>query len=366
MIQTVKKAVLATTLALSSMYAFAEDYAVAIEPMTTTQWGQSSPYNQGTPLLQGQQTYPGCAAIAVAQILKFHEYPSVGRGEVNYWWDLGGKELSVDFSSYQIDFGNMPDSLYRASREQRENLTDFIYRIGVGLNAEFGIKEGTEASGKLIENLFRYHLNYGKSRRSMKTVTKQAGDWVMYDDEEWLLLVKKELNEGRPVLYMAQSQDGTGHVFVIDGYNQEDKVHVNWGWAGKYNGYYNLGEMNPDPNYPDEKWIENPTMFIGLEPKEVLSKPKKDRQSGSVAEGEWLFYGPYVNQSGELKVVMQGDGDADLYVQRGSQPDEDNHQCRPYEKGSEETCHLSGKGDYYIGVHGYAEKSNFKLSISYQ
>ncbi|MCX4026193.1 C10 family peptidase [Endozoicomonas sp. SM1973] len=247
-----------------------------IEPLTTTKWGQGSPYNKATPLLGGQQTYPGCAAIAVAQIVKFHRNPQQGQGKVSYWWDLGSQYLSVDFSSYTFNFNQMPNTLTGASRAEKSNLTDFIYRIGVGLHAEFGTEEGTEASGKIIENLLRYNLNYGKSRRSMYSVSKSAGDWVMYSDTEWLNMIKVELNKGRPVLYMAQSQDGTGHVFIIDGYNQNDEVHVNWGWSGTYNGYYQLNEMNPDPNYPNEKWIVNPTMFIGLEPKETQAHPSLD------------------------------------------------------------------------------------------
>lgn len=345
-----------------------ETLAPFVAPLTTTKWGQNAPYNSATPLLDGQQTYPGCAAIAVAQILKYHGYPKHGRGKVSFWWDLGAKTLAVDFSNYMINFDQMPDSLDQASPQARDNLTGFIYRIGIGLHAEFGIQEGTEASGKLIENLLRYNLNYGKSRRSMYTVSKAAGDWVMYTDDEWLEMIKVELNKNRPVLYMAQSQDGTGHVFIIDGYNQNEEVHVNWGWSGAYNGYYKLSEMNPDPNYPNEKWIINPTIFIGLEPKDKQPRPLStvDFKSGNVNEGEWMLYGPYHNTKGHFSVKMSGNGDADLYIQKDSQPSIDDYICRPYEEGSEENCQINDQGSFYVGVQGYAKKSKFELKVTYQ
>ena len=52
---------------------------------------------------------------------------------------------------------------------------------------------------------------------------------------EWMNLIKSEINEKRPVYYFGSSDDG-GHAFVFDGYNEEDMVHVNWGWSGMNNG----------------------------------------------------------------------------------------------------------------------------------
>ena len=45
------------------------------------------------------------------------------------------------------------------------------------------------------------------------------------------LMVKKELNEKRPILYNGASKE-VGHEFVLDGYDKNNLVHVNWGWGG--------------------------------------------------------------------------------------------------------------------------------------
>lgn len=52
-------------------------------------------------------------------------------------------------------------------------------------------------------------------------------------------MIQKELIAGRPVLYSGQSTAG-GHAFVLDGCDENDMYHFNWGWSGYANGYYSL------------------------------------------------------------------------------------------------------------------------------
>ena len=53
-------------------------------------------------------------------------------------------------------------------------------------------------------------------------------------------------SEGRPVFYGGTSDKGTGgHAFVLDGYDSQDFVHVNWGWYGNSNGYFRINHLDP-------------------------------------------------------------------------------------------------------------------------
>ncbi len=88
-------------------------------------------------------------------------------------------------------------------------------------------------------------------------------------------------------------------------------------------------------------------------------------EQGVLAQGDWQYFGPIKHAGGKLKVTVSGDGDADLYVNQESQPNETRYQCRPYLNGSNEHCELNRAGDYFIALHGYGEKSNFELSIDY-
>ena len=74
----------------------------------------------------------------------------------------------------------------------------------------------------------------------MSVISKEA---FGYSDQEWADLIRAELDAGRPVLYMATEPGGAGHAFVIDGYRDDGLVHVNFGWGGYGNGYYDANVL---------------------------------------------------------------------------------------------------------------------------
>ncbi|MDP3912514.1 MAG: C10 family peptidase [Bacteroidota bacterium] len=59
-------------------------------------------------------------------------------------------------------------------------------------------------------------------------------------------MLEDEIDAERPLLYSGSALLGGGHSWVIDGYNSNGQVHCNWGWDGYYNGYYSLGDFNPN------------------------------------------------------------------------------------------------------------------------
>lgn len=58
-------------------------------------------------------------------------------------------------------------------------------------------------------------------------------------------IIDTELAAGRPVLYGGQASDG-GHQFICDGKDGEGLYHINWGWSGSQNGYFDLSLLNPE------------------------------------------------------------------------------------------------------------------------
>ena len=84
-------------------------------------------------------------------------------------------------------------------------------------------------------------------------------------------MVKKELNEKRPILYNGASKE-VGHEFVLDGYDKNNLVHVNWGWGGMNNGYFEIASLEPtSPGIGGGSsmgggYIFNQGMIIGMQP----------------------------------------------------------------------------------------------------
>ena len=100
-----------------------------------------------------------------------------------------------------------------------------------------------------------------------KTVKIILVDEFFDSDEEFANHLRMELDAGRPVMYMAQQLDtNAGHAFVIDGYS-EDLFHVNWGWGGYANGYYDLSMTD----LSGRSWSRNPLIYQYLEPTQDYS-----------------------------------------------------------------------------------------------
>lgn len=59
-----------------------------------------------------------------------------------------------------------------------------------------------------------------------------------------MTLIDNELKAKRPILYSGQSSDG-GHEFVCDGSDGNGLYHINWGWGGYQDGYFDLTILQP-------------------------------------------------------------------------------------------------------------------------
>lgn len=48
------------------------------------EWDQGNPYNLDCPEEKGELTVTGCAATALAMVMKYYEYPQNGNGSYSY------------------------------------------------------------------------------------------------------------------------------------------------------------------------------------------------------------------------------------------------------------------------------------------
>jgi len=72
--------------------------------------------------------------------------------------------------------------------------------------------------------------------------------------------------------------------------------------------------------------------------------------------------------AGTYIVELSGDGDADLYVKKGTAPTQGSYDCRPYANGSKEKCTVTFQeaGKLNVMVRGYAATSNYTMKGSKQ
>lgn len=221
---------------ISTSASSAPTFDTEVEPLIKTKWDQSEPYNNMCPEIPGyggERAATGCAATALAQLMYYHKYPEHGTGSNRYYW--GSTLLSANFEDtyYKWDLMELTyDS--SSSQESQDAVAELMYHCGIAQNMEYGWSSGA-LTYKPAEALIKY-FGYSKSVQYINR------DYRQYD--EWVTIIKNEIDNERPVLYAGQSSDG-GHAFIIDGYNTSGYFHVNWGWSGLSDGYFILAGLNP-------------------------------------------------------------------------------------------------------------------------
>ncbi|MBD5225632.1 MAG: hypothetical protein HDS68_06685 [Bacteroidales bacterium] len=212
----------------------------AIAPLLTTIWNQDEPFNNLCPRSGLNLTYTGCVATAMAQVMKYHNYPDKGTGTgtctvVNSY--------GVETASYTMDLGvefdwaNMADSYNgNYTTAQGEAVATLMKACGYSVSMAYS----TSASGAqsnavpvaLVDN-----FGYDKGCRFLER--------NHYPLTEWEQMVYDNLRDCGPVYYSGQAISG-GHAFVCDGYSTDGYFHFNWGWGGAYDGYFRLTALEPE------------------------------------------------------------------------------------------------------------------------
>ena len=210
--------------------------AKAVEPLLTTKWHQGCLYNSLCPEMSGPCGHAevGCVAVAMGQIMRYWGHPAIGWGSHSY--TFSGNTYSADFGNTTYDWDHMPDSLCEASSEEEiEAVARLLYHCGVSVDMMY-TDHGSGASSNDVPNALTQYFSYSRGIHSEKLNN--------YDNDEWLCMLKNNLDAQCPILY---SNIGSGgHAFVCDGYDDNDLLHFNWGWGGNGDGYYALGHLNPN------------------------------------------------------------------------------------------------------------------------
>ncbi|MEJ5245978.1 MAG: C10 family peptidase [Bacteroidota bacterium] len=250
---------------LSGGYDFVTSTPDAVSSLTRTKWNQAPFYNDFCPYDDSRQarTVAGCVAIAMAQVMKYWDYPTSGKGSHSYnHYKLG--TISASFDEMEINWKLFPNQVYT----KNEELAYAIFLIGVSVEMRYGV----DASGAYV--ISKSSPKTHCSEYAMKTYWKYDPNLIEgirrsdTTDAEWTNIIKRELNSGRPVIYTGAGQEG-GHAWVCDGYREDNYFSMNWGWGGAYNGYYLLSALSPGTGgigSGSGTFNENQEILYGMQP----------------------------------------------------------------------------------------------------
>jgi hypothetical protein len=238
---------------------------VRVAPFIKSMWGQTCecgedlPCSSGCPDIYNYYTPPnkagdnhnywsGCAATAMGQIMRYWKYPSVGIGvqseqySVNSGPQLTGKTLGGNGKGGPYDWSNMPltPSLPPAPTvEQREAIGRLIWDIALAIGSDF-TSDGTGSGGDGQVSAFLNVFKYGNA-----IFGTNPGNNSNIPETDLMKMLNPNLHAKYPVIIGVTGSDG-GHAVVCDGYGYNNSTiyhHVNLGWVGGGNGWYNLPWM---------------------------------------------------------------------------------------------------------------------------
>lgn len=195
----------------------------AVDMLVKQRWDQGAPYNMYVPA--GCPT--GCVATAMAQLMKYWEWPVTGTGSHSYDWM--GQTLSADFGATTYEWDQMLDSytMGAVTPENKVAVATLMYHCGISVDMMYE-PDGSGAFSTDVPGAISNYFSYS----AHSTHIARSGT---YDD--WIALLKSNIDQHIPIYYSGQSPDG-GHAFICDGYDTDGLFHFNWGWGGAGDNYF--------------------------------------------------------------------------------------------------------------------------------
>lgn len=292
-------------------------------------WDQEHPYNMSCPKVsneKGASVLPptGCVATAMAQIMMYYKWPKTGEGtNTNELFET----QTVDFSKSVYDWDNMLDTYtgYETADDiHAKAVAKLMSDAGCSVNMQYE-EGGSGAFSTDAAQALAKHFKYNKGI--------YCAYRYQFATDDWNALLRNELDNARPVYFSASTSAGPGHAFIIDGYDTNGLYHVNWGWGGYCNGYFDINYLNytqQGTNINADNFNSTQYAITGIMPDENGTSQYKThlwlREEIQYDKEEQLFSFRFVNEglcsfNGETGILIY-DANNNLLARKSIQIDE--------------------------------------------
>lgn len=202
-------------------------------------WHQGAPFNQYCPmdLIAGVRSVAGCPAVAMGAILHFEATTNGTRfTDADDYWHNYHEYYWIDDDHVAHGFPSWPelnglldlvDALFAAQQPlAAPDKAALVYASGAACRQVYT----ASVSGTFgVDQAYDAYLRFGFS------------DCVLLDGSSDSLYEKMSQNmmNAMPAhLAIVDQGPNYGHNVVVDGYNTDGFYHINFGWNGSYNGWY--------------------------------------------------------------------------------------------------------------------------------
>ena len=201
----------------------------------TARWSQLEPYNLECPIDGDALSLTGCTQTAVAIIMKHYRWPERAVGTTMAYTTLTqGIYVPERDLNHAYDWDNMLETYVEGeyNHTEAQAVATLMADLGHSFMADYAAL-GTGAN----PNSEALYKNYGYSPANNIFFRKN------YSDSYWNDMLRREIEAGNPVWYSGFMADYSGHAFVLDGIDDNNYFHVNWGWGGAFDGFFTLDAL---------------------------------------------------------------------------------------------------------------------------
>lgn len=251
-------------------------------------WDQTEPYNNLCPMYDGQRrTVTGCVATAMAQLMMYYKYPQTLKSDIPaYQTETYQLDMPSVSAGERYDWDNMlpqySGSAYTAA--QANAVAKLMYHCGLSVKADYGPSTGTNCTPDVLVKYWGYDPDV------IKQLYREN-----FSLRRWIAILDAELRASRPVLYGGVSTISGGHAFLCDGADGNGLYHINWGWSGWSNGYFDITVLNSDysgaesATAPADGFNYTCSMIVGIMPDNgVADAPLIVTPLLTAAKNEWV------------------------------------------------------------------------------
>ena len=254
--------------AMAERMALAESSAAANVTVTpllgNIEWDQGTPYNKLCPTFTNGQAVTGCVATAMAQVIRYYRYPTQLKNNIPSYTSKSGftsSEITASSTTYDYDkmLGQYVSGNY--SDEQANAVATLMYHCGCAVQMKYGV-DGSGAITRSSAHVLGAYFGYDTSTLAFV----DRGDYSL---AEWCSIIDHELTNNRPIIYDGNTLSNAGHAFICDGANGNGFYHINWGWGGYCNGYFDISLLNsqePESTTGAGEYNIGMGMTIGIKP----------------------------------------------------------------------------------------------------
>lgn len=211
-----------------------------------------------------RRTVTGCVATAMAQLMMYYKYPQTLKSDIPaYQTSSYQLDMPSVSAGERYDWDNMlpqySGSAYTAA--QANAVAKLMYHCGLSAKADYGPSTGTNCTPDVLVKYWGYDPDV------IKQLNREG-----FSLREWTAILDAELRASRPVYYSGVSFTSGGHAFLCDGADGDGLYHINWGWSGWSNGYFDITVLNSDysgtesATAPADGFNYSCSMIVGIMP----------------------------------------------------------------------------------------------------